>query len=289
MDANSHKSRAPDAPPLAHEFDTVNTSTPPTWQETPMSFALFLVQLVIAVLIFRSFVFAPFSIPSESMLPRLMNGDLLLAAKWPYGYSNYSLPYNAPLIPGRVFAGEPERGDIVIFKHPVDGADYIKRVIALPGDRVAVEQGVVILNGEPLAKEPLSDFAIELSPNTGCAWGGREQAIEQGDVLCRYTQNRETLPGGRAFNTLDFGPTPADSFAPTIIPEGHMFVMGDSRDNSRDSRFPARSGDAVGIVNQDLLVGEASIILWSSEGRAVWYNPVSWFSTVRWSRIGTVL
>jgi signal peptidase I len=88
---------------------------------------------------------------------------------------------------------------------------------------------------------------------------------------------------------LDFGLTPGDDIAPITVPEGHMFLMGDNRDNSRDSRFTARSGDAVGIVNQDLLVGEAAIILWSSEGSAVWYNPVSWFETVRWSRIGTII
>jgi signal peptidase I len=250
---------------------------------------LFLVQLLIAVLIFRSFIFAPFSIPSESMLPRLMNGDLLLASKWPYGFSKHSLPFSAPLIPGRILASEPERGDVVIFKHPVDGVDYVKRVIALPGDRIALENGVVILNGEPLPLEPISDFAVSLSPNTGCAWGGREEIDSSGNVSCRYTQYREDLPGGMTHPVLDFGLTPGDDIAPITVPEGHMFLMGDNRDNSRDSRFTARSGDAVGIVNQDLLVGEAAIILWSSEGSAVWYNPVSWFETVRWSRIGTII
>lgn len=258
-------------------------------QETWGGFAVFLIQLIIAVLIFRSFVFSPFSIPSESMLPRLMNGDLLLAAKWPYGYSRYSLPFSAPLIPDRIFADEPERGDIVIFKHPVDETDYIKRVIALPGDTVALQGGIVVLNGQILPREQVSDFTVELSPNTGCNWGGREMRAASGDIECHYSQFRETLPDGTSYNTLDFGPTPADDFDRIVVPEGHIFVMGDSRDNSRDSRFDARAGDAVGIVNQDLLVGEASIILWSSKGSAHWYNPVSWFSTVRWNRIGTLL
>lgn len=289
MDGKAYRQQSASDAALGSSEDGVNTSANPQKKETPKSFTLFLLQLLIAVLIFRSFVFAPFSIPSESMLPRLMNGDLLLAAKWPYGFSKHSMPFGAPVIPGRILASEPERGDIVIFKHPVDGLDYVKRVIALPGDRVGIEDGVVILNGDPLPREPLSDFAVELSPNTGCAWGGREEHNADGDGLCRYSQYRETLPGGRSFNTLDFGMTPGDNYRAVTIPEGHMFVMGDSRDNSRDSRFPARSGDAVGIVSQDLLVGEAAIILWSSDGSAVWYNPVSWFSTVRWGRIGTLL
>ncbi|MEM8726688.1 MAG: signal peptidase I, partial [Pseudomonadota bacterium] len=96
--------------------------------ESLASFAGFLIKLLLVVLIFRSFVFSPFSIPSESMLPRLWNGDYLLAAKWPYGFSSNSLPFGAPLIPGRVLASEPEAGDVVIFKHPIDGTDYIKRV-----------------------------------------------------------------------------------------------------------------------------------------------------------------
>lgn len=289
MDGKAHRQQSASDAALGSSEDGANTSARPVKKETPKSFTIFLLQLLVAVLIFRSFIFAPFSIPSESMLPRLMNGDLLLAAKWPYGFSKHSLPFSAPIIPGRVLESEPTRGDIVIFKHPVDGVDYVKRVIALPGDRVAIEDGAVILNGAPLTREPLSDFAIELSPNTGCAWGGREERGAQSELLCRYTQYRETLPSGRSYNTLDFGLTPGDDFTATTIPEGHMFVMGDSRDNSRDSRFAARSGDAVGIVSQDLLVGEAAIILWSSDGSAVWYNPVSWFSTVRWGRIGTLL
>ena len=258
-------------------------------RETPGSFALFLVKLLLAVLIFRSFIFAPFSIPSESMLPRLMNGDYLLAAKWPYGFSNYSLPFNAPLIPGRLLAGEPERGDTVIFKHPIDETDYIKRVIALPGDTVAMVNGQVILNGEPVKREALADFEIAMTPNTGCAWGGKEGTGADGEMVCRYTRFRETLPGGRTYEVLDFGTTPSDDYPPKIIPEGHMFVLGDNRDNSRDSRFDARAGDAVGIVPQDRLVGRATIIMWSTDGSAEWVKPWTWFTAARWSRIGGTL
>ena len=88
---------------------------------------------------------------------------------------------------------------------------------------------------------------------------------------------------------IDFGTTPSDDFAPKIIPEGQMFVLGDNRDNSRDSRFDARSGDAVGIVSQDLLVGEATVIMWSTDGSAKWIKPWTWFSAARWGRIGDAL
>ena len=255
-------------------------------RETLGSFAWFLFKLLAVVLIFRIAVFAPFSIPSESMLPRLMNGDYLLAAKWPYGFSNYSLPFNAPLIPGRILAGQPERGDTVIFKHPIDETDYIKRVIGLPGDSVAVENGQIILNGEPVQREAMADFEIPLSVNTSCAWGGEETTDAEGVAVCRYKRFREMLPGGRSYEVLDFGFTPSDTYPATIIPEGHMFVMGDNRDNSRDSRFEARAGDAVGIVPQDNLVGRASFIIWSTDGSAQWSNPLSWLRATRWDRIG---
>ena len=268
---------------------TKSTSPDEESTETPASFALFLVKLLLAVLIFRSFIFAPFSIPSESMLPRLMNGDYLLAAKWSYGFSSNSLPFSAPLIPGRVFAGQPERGDVAIFKHPVDETDYIKRVIGLPGDSVAMVDGQLMLNGELIERETMDDFEVALSPNTSCAWGGEAGTNSDGEAICRYTQYRETLPGGRSYAVIDFGTTPSDDFAPKIIPEGQMFVLGDNRDNSRDSRFPARAGDAVGIVPQENLVGEATIIMWSTDGSAEWIKPWTWFTATRWDRIGGTL
>ncbi|MEE4200018.1 signal peptidase I [Erythrobacter sp.] len=264
-----------------------------TNKETPDakrgSFTWFLVKLLVVVLVFRIAVFSPFSIPSESMLPRLVNGDYLLAAKWPYGLSVHSLPLPLNLPEGRVLAREPQRGDIVLFKHPVDGRDYIKRLIALPGDEIALRNGRVVLNGELLAREQISDFVLPLSSNTDCAWGGTQIAGPDGAPACRYDRFRETLPDGRSYDVLDFGPTPADGFATVFVPEGHMFVLGDNRDNSRDSRFEARAGDAVGIVSQDLLVGRAAIIMWSSDGSAEWLKPWTWLTAARWDRIGRLL
>ena len=283
MDVKTQSPQAPDEPV---DKPALATSEEPQG-ETLGSFALFVLKLVLAVLIFRSFIFTPFVIPSESMLPRLQNGDFLLAAKWSYGYSSYSLPYSVPLIPGRILASEPERGDVVIFKHPVDKIDYVKRVIGLPGDTVELRGGQIILNGEPVLRERIADFLIPVSANTSCGWGGSEELDADGDAVCRYARFRETLPGGRSYEVLDFGEGFAgDDYEARIIPEGHVFVMGDNRDNSRDSRFPARAGDAVGIVSQDLLVGEAYVIMFSTDGSGSWFNPVTWFTATRWDRIG---
>jgi len=252
-------------------------------------FVWFLIKLLLVVLAFRTLVLAPFSIPSESMMPRLMNGDYLLASKWPYGFSRHSLPFDLPLPDGRVLPSAPARGDIVIFKHPIDGRDYIKRVIGLPGDSIGVIGGQIVLNGARVPKERIADVLIAQSPNTGCAWGGDLEQQADGSAVCRYTRFREALPGGRTYEVLDFGLTPMDGFAPITVPAGALFVMGDNRDNSRDSRFAAAAGDAVGLVPQNRLVGRAGIIVWSTDGSAEWLKPWTWFSAARWDRIGDTL
>lgn len=288
---------AGNASPSPTDIETGGVSAEKTAPETQaeekpeslFGFLSFLAKLLLAVLIFRTIIFSPFTIPSESMHPKLWNGDYLLAAKWPYGISKYSLPVELPVGSGRLLASQPERGDVVIFKHPIDKTDYIKRVIALPGDSVAMIDGQIMLNGELVTRQPMADFEIPLSPNTSCNWGGEEGTNAAGERICAYTRFLETLPGGISYAVLDFGNTPADSFAPKIIPEGHMFVMGDNRDNSRDSRFEARKGDAVGIVPQELLVGEATIIMWSTDGSAEWLKPWTWFTAARWDRFGRAL
>jgi signal peptidase I len=237
--------------------------------------------------VFRSFIFSPFNIPSESMLPRLLNGDYLLASKWSYGFSRYSLPFSLPLIPGRIFASQPDRGDVVIFKAPPgNDVDYIKRVIGLPGDTVQVRGGQVFLNGKPVPKQRIANFLLPLTPNTRCYAVEFETQLPDGSLACSYPQFRETLPEGKSYDVLDLGQQPQDDTVVFKVPAGHMFLMGDNRDNSLDSRFPAIEGQGIGIVPQANLVGRAAVMMFSTDGGAEWIKPWTWFTSARVSRIG---
>ncbi|WP_375289326.1 signal peptidase I [Qipengyuania sp.] len=241
------------------------------------------------VVAFRSFVFTPFTIPSESMLPSLVNGDYLVAAKWPYGVSRWSLPFDAPLIEEKIGAAMPRRGDVVIFRHPVDHSEYIKRAIGLPGDTVEMRAGRLILNGEAVKRRRIDDFLLAVSPNTRCAWGASQQTDGDGRDLCRYARFSETLPFGSSYTVLDFGATPQDDYGPVTVPPGHVFMLGDNRDNSQDSRFPARAGGGVGMVPENLLVARAEMVLFSTDGSALWYKPWTWFTAARWGHMGEKL
>ena len=266
---------------------------PVTGPATPVkkdeSFFSFLAWLVLGVLILRSFIISPFNIPSESMLPRLLTGDYLFATKWSYGFSRYSLPFSVPLIPGRIFASQPERGDVAIFKAPPgNDVDYIKRVIGLPGDEVQMKGGQVWLNGKAIPKVKVADFLVPISPNTDCG-PGFDSTDKDGTPVCRYPQFRETLPGGKSYTVLDMGQTPQDDTGVFIVPEDHLFMMGDNRDNSMDSRFPAVEGGGIGIVPRENLVGKAAVMMFSTDGSSEWIKPWTWFTAARWNRIGSVI
>jgi signal peptidase I len=251
----------------------------------------FLLILFLAALALRTFIVAPFSIPSRSMLPRLYIGDYLFVAKWPYGYSRYSFPLSFPGFEGRLFGGLPERGDVVVFRYPgMRNEDLVKRIIGLPGDTIEVRGGVVVLNGRPLPRQRIADFASPVSPNSPClAPGDRPARIVAGDggeILCTMPRYVETLPDGRSYEVLDQLPNAeADNFGPVTVPADHVFVMGDNRDDSADSRFPTMTG-GVGMLPVDHLLGRVLIAFWSTDGSASWIKPWTWFSAARWSRIG---
>ncbi|MDO7843374.1 signal peptidase I [Sphingomonas immobilis] len=251
---------------------------------------VFLLKLSIVVLIFRSFIFSPFSIPSESMMPRLLIGDYLFISKWNYGYSKHSLPFSIPLIPGRIFARNPERGDVVVFKAPPgNDQDYIKRVIGLPGDKIQMVHGQVILNGKAVPKQRVADFTLPLTPNYDArACPSEFQDVDaKGGAICRYPRFRETLPNGRSYDVLDRGEMPdRDETGVYDVPAGHVFLMGDNRDNSGDSRFPAEENGPIGMVPLENLEGKAVVGFWSTDGSASWFLPWTWFTAARWSRIG---
>jgi signal peptidase I len=270
---------------------------PVSAKEEAVDTVRFLALLAIAVLIFRSFFLSPFNIPSESMQPRLLIGDYLLVNKMAYGYSKYSLPFSAPLIPGRLFPRSPERGDVVVFKAPpLNDNDYIKRVIALPGDSVEVRDGIVWLNGAPLKREPMADFVIPVTPNmieaarmTGtlpCFAPQYEDVGKDGQRQCRYKQFRETLPSGKSYAILDIMTIAEDNMPLIVVPEGQLFLMGDNRDRSADSRFPAMENQGIGLVPEENLVGHALVGMFSTDGSASWINPISWLTAARWERIG---
>jgi len=285
---------APDLPDHAPQAKVIRRE-----KKAKDSFALFLVKLLVVMLCFRIFAFAPFSIPSESMLPRLQIGDYLLASKWDYGFSNYSLPFGIEPFPeGRILARQPERGDVVIFKAPPKNReDYIKRVIGLPGDQVQMIGGVLFINGIEVKKRRIADFTQPVDAGlladakvkgrvTPCTSLKFEVLRPDGMRVCRYPQFVETLPNGVSYHVLDLGTLPQDDTPAIVVPDGTLFLMGDNRDNSMDSRFPAIEGGGVGIVPQDNLVGRASVMMWSTDGSSEWIKPWTWFTAARWSRMG---
>ncbi len=257
----------------------------------------FLGILLVCVIVFRSFFLTMFNIPSESMQPRLLIGDYLLVNKMAYGYSRHSLPFSAPLIPGQIFAALPERGDVAVFKAPPgDRADYIKRVIGLPGDMVEVRGGILWLNGAPVPRRAVADLVIPVTANMDAAAGQTgehpcyrpdfEETGDDGRRYCRYPQFRETLPNGKSYAVLDLVRGQADDFAPVMVPDGHVFMMGDNRDRSADSRFPAVEGYGIGMVPVENLMGRALVSMFYTDGSASWVNPISWFTAARFERVG---
>ena len=222
---------------------------------------------VLVALLVRTFAYEPFNIPSGSMIPTLLVGDYLFVSKYSYGYSRYSLPWGLPLIPGRIFYEEPERGDIAVFKPPRHpSSDYIKRIIGLPGDTIQVTDGVLHINGEPVERRRIDDYVFH---------------DDNGNVQ-RVKQYVETLPNGvkhRIIEETDSGSL--DDTRKYQVPKGHFFMMGDNRDNSLDSRVLA----GVGYVPKQNLVGEAQVLFFSTNGDAALWEVWNWPFAIRWNRL----
>lgn len=256
-----------------------------------------LIWAVVIALTLRTLIFTPFNIPSASMEGNLLTGDYLIVSKFSYGFSRYSLPFGPDIFSGRILQRAVKRGDVVVFKWPVDPhKDYIKRIVGLPGDRIQVRDGVLYINDMMVKKERLPDYIKKVSPNTQCEdYPQYEFTLASGNRECHIPQYRETMPaalGGASYTVLDLNPTnPRDNTDNTrvyVVPPRHYFGMGDNRDNSSDSRVPP-SQDGVGYIPEENLVGRAVFRFFSTDGSADWWNPVSWFSAIRWNRLFTAI
>lgn len=224
-----------------------------------------IVYAVAIALVVRTFAYEPFNIPSGSMKPTLLVGDYLFVSKFTYGYSKHSLPLSLPIFDGRVFATMPERGDVVVFKKPTDeSTDYIKRIVGLPGDKIQVIDGRLYINDRAVEVQSAGIFSEPEDPN--------QQEIPM------YV---EVLPNIRSHLILDMLPHGQfDNTRPFDVPDGHVFAMGDNRDNSADSRTRD-----VGFVPLENIVGRAEIIFFSVNGTAALWEIWKWPWAIRYGRL----
>jgi len=222
--------------------------------------------MIIAV-VFRTFFFEPFNIPSGSMYPTLMVGDYMFVNKMSYGYSRYSFIKEIPPFDGRIMGDIPERGDVAVFRNPKQkGIDFVKRIVGLPGDRIQVIAGILHINEEPVTRRRIEDYVVD--PETT-----HPRSLKQ------YI---ETLPNGKSYKILEESDTRTnDNTQVYVIPAGHVFGMGDNRDNSHDSRYLP----SVGYIPVENLIGPASNFFYSADSRVTWYLPWTWFIGTRYDRL----
>lgn len=266
------------------------------WQEIK-SIAI----LILAVLGVHSFIAKPFYIPSESMMPGLLVGDRLVVTKYPYGWSWVSPTFHVlPHFKGRLLGSMPERGDIVIATPANEKKeDWIKRVIGLPGDTVELRGGIVYLNGQPLPRGPVHERSFPVDDNNICRGPSSTMRTgPKGEMLCVMEVQTETITRGNGHVRYEIADLPApengfgpgrDDFAMIKVPADHVFLMGDNRDDSLDSRFSLEEGGIGGPIPWENIGGRAEFITFSLDGTSQWYNPISWFTAMRGGRAWTSL
>jgi signal peptidase I len=286
-EANAEESAAP----VEKKEDAKNKGGSALWREIKG-----LLWVLLAVLAFHSFIAKPFYIPSESMMPGLLTGDRLVVSKYPYGWSWVSPSFHifSP-IKGRLFGRMPERGDIVIVTPPGTRTDYIKRVIGLPGDTVRMANGQLYINNQPVKRQIETPDMVPIDINSPCG-SSTDPALydfrvrgNDGKMYCRVPIVRETMPNGRTYETVELGRSSEDDFGPVIVPPGHVWLMGDNRDDSADSRVPEWQGGLGGPVPWENIGGRAEFITFSLDGSTVWWNPLTWIEALRHGRAGRSL
>jgi len=243
--------------------------------------------MLLAVLAFHSFIAKPFYIPSISMMPNLLVGDRLVVSKYPYGWNWSSVSFH--LLPRgrwRVLGSTPEYGDIVIVVPRNRKEDLIKRVVALPGDRIAVVHGQIVLNGKPIPQKVEPNLEIPVDENQPCddlTFPGSRVRKPSGREVCELPALRETLPNGATYLVIDHLVQPLDEMAEIKVPAGHLFLMGDNRDHSADSRASFAENGLGGPVPLSDIGGRAEFVTFSLDGASSW-NPLTWWSALREGR-----
>lgn len=246
-----------------------------------------LAAMLLAVVMFHSLIAKPFYIPSISMMPNLLVGDRLIVSKYPYGWSWVSASFHLlPRGPARILPRTPEYGDIVIVVPPETDEDYIKRVVALPGDRIAVVNGQIVLNGHPIPQTVEPPLVVPVDANTTCdptVFPGAQFRDQSGKAFCELPILRETMPNGASYQIIDHRDQPLDHFGEIRVPEGHVFLMGDNRDHSADSRASVAEKGLGGAVPLENVGGRAEFTTFSLDGSES-LNPLTWWRALRENR-----